>query len=150
MAANIIATASVEINAPASQVWDALINPELIEKYLFGTKAISQWKVGSPIEYTGEWEGKTYHDKGTILQMLPEKLFQHTYFSSMSGLPDLPENYANVSYELDEESGKTRLTVKQENVQSEEAKEHSEKNWKMVLNTLKELLERKNVKIPAG
>jgi uncharacterized protein YndB with AHSA1/START domain len=146
MSANIIATSTVEINAPASSVWDALTNPEMIEKYLFGTKAKSEWKVGSPIEYSGEYEGKSYHDKGEILQMLPEKLFQHTYFSSMSGLEDKPENYANVSYELDEENGKTKLTVRQENVQSEEAKVHSEKNWKTVLNTLKELLERKKVR----
>jgi len=38
---------SITINAPAAKVWDALINPELIKQYLFGTEAISDWEVGS-------------------------------------------------------------------------------------------------------
>ena len=31
---------SVFINAPVEKVWDALVNPELIKKYLFGTTEI--------------------------------------------------------------------------------------------------------------
>ncbi|HHB51488.1 MAG TPA: SRPBCC domain-containing protein, partial [Saprospiraceae bacterium] len=30
---------SITINATAEQVWDALVNPEKIKKYLFGTEA---------------------------------------------------------------------------------------------------------------
>jgi uncharacterized protein YndB with AHSA1/START domain len=143
MSQNLIAKATTTIKAPASKVWEALTKPELIKQYLFGTEAVSAWKVGSPIEFRGVWDGKPYKDKGTILQMQPEKLFQHTYFSSFSGMKDSPENYANVSYELAEEDGQTNVTVRQENIQDEKVKEHSEQNWTMVLKGLKELLERK-------
>ena len=142
MATNLIAKASTNISAPASRVWDALTNPDVIRQYFFGTQAVSDWKEGSSLEFKGEWEGKKYVDKGVILKSEPEKLFQYTYLSSFSNLPDLPENYANITYELYEEDGETELTVKQENVASEEVRKHSEQNWATVLKNLKDLLEK--------
>lgn len=142
MSANFIAKASTTISAPASRVWEALTNPELIKQYFFGTRAVSDWKEGSTLEFKGVWEGKEYLDKGVILKSQPEKLFQYTYYSSFSNLPDAPENYANISYELHEQDGQTTLTVKQENVANEEARKHSEQNWMHVLEGLKALLER--------
>jgi|SRR5687767_9276683 len=141
MSANLIAKASTNISAPASRVWDALTNPDIIKQYFFGTQAISDWKEGSSLEFKGEWDGKKYVDKGVILKSEPEKLFQYTYLSSFSNLPDLPENYANITYELLEEDGETTLTVKQENVANEEVRKHSEQNWENVLKALKDLLE---------
>jgi hypothetical protein len=57
-------------------------------------------------------------------------------------LPDEPENYATVAYELLEEDGQTMLTVKQENIANEEARQSSERNWRQVLQSLKDLLEK--------
>jgi uncharacterized protein YndB with AHSA1/START domain len=145
MSANLIAKAAITIQAPASKVWEALTTPELIKQYFFGTNAVSEWKEGSSLEFKGEWEGRSYADKGTILKMVPEKLFQYSYFSPLSGLEDAPENYANIIYELDEENGQTTLSVKQENLADEKIREQSEKNWNTVLNNLKELLEKEPV-----
>ncbi len=142
MSVNLIAKSSTTISAPASRVWEALTKPEMIKQYFFGTQAISDWKVGSPLQFKGVWEGKEYTDKGIIVKSEPNKLFQYTYLSSFSGLADLPENYANISYELFEDSGQTTLTVKQENIENEEVREHSEKNWAFVLKNLKEFLEK--------
>jgi uncharacterized protein YndB with AHSA1/START domain len=142
MSANLIAKASTNISAPASRVWDALTNPDIIKQYFFGTQAVSDWKEGSSLEFKGEWDGKKYVDKGVILKSEPEKLFQYTYLSSFSNLPDLPENYANITYELLEDDGETTLTVKQENVANEEVRKHSEQNWENVLKALKDLLEK--------
>jgi uncharacterized protein YndB with AHSA1/START domain len=138
---NLIAKATTTISAPASKVWDALTNPKMIKQYFFGTDAISDWKEGSTLEFKGTWDGKEYIDKGVILKSDPPRLFQYTYFSSFSNLPDEPENYANVSYELLEDNGETTLNVKQENVANEEARRQSEDNWAMVLKDLKALLE---------
>lgn len=136
-----IATSSVTINAPVSKVWDALVNPEMIKQYLFGTKAESDWKVGSLITYTGAWEGKTYQDRGIILALEPNKLLKSTYWSSMTGKPDVPENYQIVTYTLESKGEETTLTVTQENVASEVDRDHSGENWHMVLGTIKKLLE---------
>ncbi len=136
-----IAKAEITINTPASKVWDALTKPDLIKQYLFGTEVATDWQVGSPITYKGTWEGKTYEDKGKILQIEPGKLLVSTYWSSFLGVPDIPENYQTVRYELSAESDGTRLTITQDNNDTQEAAAHSEQNWKMVLDGIKKLLE---------
>src|SRR3954452_17529715 len=128
----LIVNATVIINASKEKVWDALTNPDKIKQYFFGTNAVSDWKKGSSLKFTGEWEGKKYEDKGTILDTEPGKLFRYTYWSSMGKLEDKPENYATVTYELVPSSSETVLTVTQDHVSSQEAKEHSEQNWNYV------------------
>jgi uncharacterized protein YndB with AHSA1/START domain len=136
-----VARQSISIHADAARVWEALTSPKLITQYLFGTQVTTDWKVGSPITYRGVWEGKPYEDKGKILQVEPGKLLVSSYWSAMSGQPDLPENYQTVRYELSPEDGGTRLTVIQDNNDTQESADHSAQNWKMVLEGLKKVVE---------
>ncbi len=142
----LIAKATIIINAPMSRVWDALTKPDLIKQYLFGTEVTSNWQVGSPIAYKGIWEGKTYEDKGKVLQVEPGRLLVSTFWSSLSGLLDVSENYKTVRYELSAEGGGTRLTITQDNNDTQEDASHSEQNWKMVLDGMKDLLEGRKAK----
>lgn len=139
---NVSAKVSTVINAPVSSVWEALTKPELIKQYFFGTTTITDWKVGGPIKFKGEWEGKSYEDKGTVLKFEPNKMLQYDYWSSMSGIEDKPENYVTITYFVSGEKNKTTLTISQENIANEKMKEHSEQNWKKVLNNLKDFIER--------
>jgi uncharacterized protein YndB with AHSA1/START domain len=136
------AAASVTINARAERVWEALTNPSLIKEYLFGTEAISDWKAGSPITYRGVWEGKPYEDKGTVLKAVPNRLLQTTFWSSLSGLVDAPENYNTITYQLSENGGQTTLSLRQENNPTREAADHWAGNWTKVLQAMKQLLEK--------
>ena len=136
-----LAKKSIVVNAPAARVWQALTRPELVKQYLFGTEMTADWRVGGAITYRGQWEGKPYQDKGSVLAFEPEKRLRSTYFSSLSGLEDKPENYNTVTYELAEAKGRTTLTVTQDNNPSPESAEHSAKNWAMVLEGLKKLVE---------
>ena len=142
MKSNITGKADIVINVPPSKVWEALTTPSIIKQYFFGTDAISDWKVGSPLIFKGEWQGKHYEDKGTILEVISQKLFKYSYWSSMSGTEDKPENYVNVTYELLENNNATTLTITQENIPDEKTKEHSEENWRKVIGDLKKLLEK--------
>lgn len=137
---NLIAKVEVIVNAPVAKVWEALTDPKIIKQYLFETVVTTDWKVGSPIIWKGVWQGKPYEDKGKILQIIPEKLLETTYWSGMAGLPDKPENYKKVRYVLNEEGGITKLILTQDNNSTEEDKNHSEQNWKIVLDGLKKLL----------
>ena len=141
MAKEYIAKASIIINMPTEKVWEALTTPEMIRQYLFGTQVTTDWQVGSSITYRGEWQGKAYEDKGKILQVEPQKLLVSTYWSSLSGLADIPENYNTVRYELSAEGSRTQLTIIQDNNATQEDASHSEQNWKMVLDGIKNLLE---------
>ena len=135
------AEVSVTINAPAEKVWKALTSPILIKKYLMGTHVTSDWKVGSPIIYDGEYQGKTYRDKGIIKKIEPEKILQSTYWSSVGGKEDKPQNYNLVTYRLSNDKGKTIVRLSQDNIHSQKEKEHSTDFWKAILEKLKQVVE---------
>ncbi len=138
---NLIAKAETDLDAPKSRVWDALVDPKAIKQYMFGTNVSSDFKKGSPITWKGEWQGKAYEDKGTIVDIEPGKRLRYTHFSPLAGLPDKPENYHNVTIELAGDADRTHVVLAQDNNADEKAKEHSEKNWKMMLDGLKKYLE---------
>jgi len=76
-----VATASTTIHAPASAVWDALVNREKIKQYMFGTDVVSDWKEGSPIVWKGEWKGRPFEDKGRVERVTPERLLEYTHIN---------------------------------------------------------------------
>ncbi len=138
---NLIARASVTVNAPKAKVWNALVSPKAIKQYMFGTNVVSDWREGSPITWSGEWQGKPYEDKGVILQLKPERTVQYSHFSPLSGLSDKRENYHTVTIELWGEGNQTRVSLAQDKNPTEQARDHSEKNWEMMLIALKKFLE---------
>ena len=78
-----VATAETDIDAPRSQVWRALTDPDEIQKYMFGSKVETDWKPGSPITWKGEYDGKKYEDKGEILEVEHERRLKLTHFSAL-------------------------------------------------------------------
>ena len=137
-------TAKVQrtIHAPAGKVWDGLTKPELVKQYFFGTDLVTDWKVGSPVYFRGEWEGKPYEDKGTVLRFEPGKLLEYDYLSSWSQVEDKPENYQQIIYSLKPKGDGTILTIIQKNIPGEESQKHSAKNWAGLLKALKALMEK--------
>jgi len=138
----LVAKASVKIKAPVNRVWNALINPALIKQYMFGTEVLSDWKNGSTIIWKGVWKEKAYEDKGVILTIEPEKKLQYSHFSPLAGLPDVPENYHTLTYELSKEENEIIVTLSQDNNENEKAQKHSEEMWQNLLDGLKNVLEK--------
>ena len=132
---------NILIEAPVSRVWQALTDPAIIKEYLFGTQTVTDWKKGSEITWSGIYEGKPYQDKGTIVEIIPEKKLHTTHYSPLSGKEDKPENYHDVIYELAPEKGYTRIHLTQDNVNSEKELEHLEENWNIVLEGMKKVVE---------
>ncbi len=137
-----VATAEVDISASPQQVWDALTDPGKIEKYFFGSKVETDWHPGSAITWKGEFNGQTYEDKGSVVEVWPERRLHLTHFSPLSGAPDKPENYHEIVYELEPSEGTTHVTLTQDNNASPEEADHSAENWQTMLTGLKELVER--------
>jgi uncharacterized protein YndB with AHSA1/START domain len=133
---------AVTIDASRATVWDALTNPAMVKEYMHGTNLSTDWKVGSPITWKGEWKGQSYEDKGTVLAFEPERLLAYTHWSPMGGSADTPENYHTVTYELSEAGGTTTLTLTQDNNATQaEADSMAENSWGPVLQGLKETAE---------
>jgi len=104
----------LELDASISDVWEALTNPSITEKYMFGSRVETDWKVGSPIIWKGTVGGKeVVHLRGEIEEIEPGKMVRYSCFSPASGEEDEPENYTHVTYELSETGGKTLLNVSQ-------------------------------------
>lgn len=133
---------SITINAPIEKVWHALTTPELVKQWFFGVNTKTDWRIGSPIVHTGEYQGKSYEDRGTIEKFDPPYVLAHSHWSPVSGLSDRPENYQHVTYTLTPRGIGMELTVYEVNLPSEEGKAISEKSWPMVLKSLKELVEK--------
>ena len=129
------------IHASRERVWQGLTDPKLVKQYFFGTNLETTWNVGAPLAFRGEWEGKAYEDRGTVLAFEPGLSLSYDYWSSFSGKPDTPETRQIVRYELTEEGAAVRLTVTQSNVDTQERAEHSAKNWETVFGGLKKLVE---------
>ena len=141
MPENLIASAKVTISAPMARVWDALVNPAVIKRYMFGATVVSDWTPGSPIAWKGEWKGKPFEDKGRILEVRPEQLLKYSHFSPLSGAADRPENYHNVTIALAPQADDVRVELTQDHNDSERARAESEKNWAAMLEGLKKTVE---------
>ena len=134
------ATFTKTIHAPIQSVWDAWTKPELLKQFFFGTDMETDWRVGGPIYFRGSWDGKSYEDKGTVLSWNPMKDFSYDYWSSMSGTPDVPENYMTISFHFEEVSDGTQMTLVQSNVASQKQADDSTGNWSMVTDLLEKFL----------
>jgi uncharacterized protein YndB with AHSA1/START domain len=138
----LIAKVSTTVKAPVEMVWEALVNPGIIKQYMFGAEVVSNWEEGASILWRGDWQGKKYEDKGTILKLKPPRLLQYSHFSPLSGLPDIPENYHTVTIDLSPDQNGTLVTLAQDNNPDEDSRQHSEQNWAMMLSSLKRVVEK--------
>jgi len=137
------AVKTVTIHATKREVWDALTNPEKVKQYMHGTEMSTDWKEGSPIFWRGEWKGRPYEDKGTVLAVEPQKLLRYTHWSPMGGSEDKPENYHTVTCVLVGGDGETTLTLTQDNnATQEEAEKMANQNWGPVMEGVKAVAEK--------
>ena len=133
---------SKTIDAPAEEVWDALTSPAKLKSFFFGSDVVSDWKVGAPIRFRGEYEGKPYEDKGEIRSFEPEKRLAFSHYSPRSGAPDTPDSYNLVAFDLKPRGDKTEVTLSQGRLngapKAEDLKQKDQfaKNWTMVLDGL--------------
>jgi uncharacterized protein YndB with AHSA1/START domain len=91
---------NITINAPVSDVWDALVNPEKTKKYMYGCETVSDWEKGSELLWKGMHEGKEMvFVKGDILEIQPGKLLKYTAIDPNSTIDDTSEKPITVTYE---------------------------------------------------
>jgi uncharacterized protein YndB with AHSA1/START domain len=136
-----VATAETDIQAAPSQVWQALTDPERIKEWMFGSLVETDWQPGSPITWSGEFQGKSYQDKGEVLAFEPERLLRVTHFSPLTGGEDVPENYHAVEYRLEPRGTGTHLTISNDNNGSQQEADHATETWSTMLSGLKKYVE---------
>lgn len=141
MTQSFVATKSITINAGPDRIWEALTTPEQVKQYMFGAEVVTDWVKGGPIVYRGVWDGKPFEDKGVVLDIDPPVYLRTSYYSPLSGKPDTPENYAEVTYRVSRQRKASQLTVTQSNIPTAEGQAQSETNWAMTLDAIKAMIE---------
>jgi uncharacterized protein YndB with AHSA1/START domain len=138
---------AVNIKAPTSQVWHILTTPELMKKWMISEdieiNVSTDWKVGSPMVIRGNMNGNNFKNNGTVLQFEPEKTLEYSHLSSMSRLPDRPENYSIVGFTLNPTEDQTILTLTLSNFPTESIYKHLAFYWNVTLEVLKKMIEKK-------
>ena len=136
-----VAESSATIEAPPGRVWEVITDPAATKEFMFGAELATDWSVGGPITWRGSWEGKEYEDKGVILDVEPSRRLVYTHFSPLGGQEDKPENYHTLTWTLQDQGGRTLLTLAQDNNPTAEAAEHSQGMWDRLVADVKRLSE---------
>ncbi|MEO0583290.1 MAG: SRPBCC domain-containing protein [Bacteroidota bacterium] len=136
---------TVEFKARKEQVWDLLTNPEMTKQYMFGCEVLSEWTIGSPIIWKGKTEDgqEIIYVKGAITAIEKGESVSFTMLDPNMGMEDIPENYADLTYEVAKsESGTTfRLTQDFEGTaKAEKRYEESLGGWDMIIDLMKKLV----------
>lgn len=138
----LISKSSIDINASPPRVWEALIKPEIVKEYFFGAVIVTDWKVGNPITFKGEFNGNKYEEKGVLLNVDPNGQLQYSHWSNFDGLPDELENYRTWTFDLNEKNGTTQLSITEDNLPTEKQKKRSDEFWSEALLKIKRLVEK--------
>src|ERR1700738_1079403 len=101
-AKTLIAKSSIQINNTIDEAWKALVDPEIVEKYMLGSQQLSDRRKGSSIIWKKDFNGRLFVDRGEILEIIPPTSLKYTHYSPASGNPDAPENYQTVLVALKE------------------------------------------------
>ena len=135
---------SIVIEAPVTAVWNVLTDPGLMKQWMaepeLELKIITDWKIGSPIITKG-FHHLQFENKGTVLQFEPYRTLHYNYLSSISRLPDKPENYTGVEFSLSPLQDKTFLKVTVSNFPTETIYKHVDFYWRGTVVKLKKLVE---------
>ena len=121
--------------------WALLVDPARLGRLYWDSTVESDFTPGHPIVWKGTWEGRPFEDRGTILQATPPGRLQYSHWSPSMGA-DTEENRNLLTWELAQEGGRVRVTFRHENIATKELKDHSEPMWKMLLDRMKDLLEK--------
>lgn len=135
------------LQATPAQVWDALINPDKIARYLFGAQVQTSWEEGSSIDFLMHQDGvaiRIVH--GTIIKVVEQQVLEHTLFpSTWEGMEDILSNHLHIRYELKATDEGTHLSISQfdftQVAEGSKRYEDTVSGWKAMLPLLQEVAE---------
>ncbi len=132
---------TIEIDAPADRVWDALVNPAKVKLWQYGSDVVTSWESGTPIRFITPWGGKIFEQWGAVLEFIPCKTLKYSLFAPRPGLNDSPENYFYMTYLLEEGDEGTKLSIIQDDPRPQIQTAQDDDGENAILKGLKELVE---------
>lgn len=137
-------TCSVRIHARPESVWAALTEPAQMIRWMgdpeMRLEVETDWLPGSPVIIRG-FHHVLFENRGTVLTAEKNRRLEYTHLSSVSRLPDIPENQTVFSFLLTPEKEHTTLVLSLRNFPTESIRKHLEFYWLATLEILKEIIE---------
>ena len=125
------------IETTADKLWHALTDGDFTERYWFGHRIASDWKVGSPYGFTNQ--GKTMVD-GKVLVCEPPRRLAYTWNNRKEEAKG--EGTSRVTFDLEPRGTVIKLTVTHDDL-GEDGKTFRaiSGGWPLVIASLKSMLE---------
>jgi uncharacterized protein YndB with AHSA1/START domain len=138
---------TILIHASAPAVWKVLTDPRCIEQWISddAIRVDLEPETGGTITMNGDFHAFPLENKGTVLAE-PNERFAYTFWSNLTQLPDVPENYFTIAFRLSTTADSTELELLQTNLINDVILKHWELYWNVTLELVKGMAE----KIQAG
>jgi len=136
---------SLTIHTSAATLWAALTTPESMKHWMtepgLEIDVTTTWQINTPITMSGHIHDIPFTNHGVVRQFIPELLLEYSHLSSLSNLPDLPENYVCLTFKITSFNNHTTLTLTINNAPTESIYKHLELYWNATLPILKNFSE---------
>ena len=125
------------IETTAEKLWHALTDGDFTERYWFGHRVASDWKLGSPYRFTKQGVGT---NEGKVLISEPPKRLAYTWDPCAADAKR--ERTSRVTFDLEPRGNVIKLTVTHDNLdEGGKTLRDISSGWPMVIASLKSLLE---------
>ncbi len=128
----------IYIKTTPEQLWEAITDSEMRQKYTFGVGVDSDWSPGSPYRAVHPGAGIAISEGENLEVDPPRRLVQS--FNALWGDDVKSEGTSRVTWEIEQVEDSCRLTVTHDQLR-EGANEQLFGGWPMILSGLKTLLE---------
>ena len=135
---------SVAIAATPADVWRALTEPALMRRWMgepeMQIEIDTDWTVGGPFVVRG-FHHVRFEGRGTLRTFEPERALEYTQLSSVSRLPNVPENHSVIGFTLAPQGDGTSLTLTLRDFPTHTIYKHLDFYWRTTLEILKQFVE---------
>ena len=125
------------IETTPEKLWNALTDSEFHERYWFGHRAVSDWKLGSLYQFTKQGKPSV---EGTVLISEPPKKLAYTWDPCSADAKR--ERTSRVTFDIEPHGTVVKLTVTHDDLdEGGKTLRDISGGWPMVIASLKSLLE---------
>jgi uncharacterized protein YndB with AHSA1/START domain len=133
------------LNALTATVWQVLTDPVHMLQWM-GDETMNlaidtDWIPSRKMMIRGTHH-QPFENKGIVLECIPEQQLSYTHLSSLSRLPDEPENYTRLDFYLEPDGVQTKLKLEISNFPTESIQKHLEFYWRTTMIKIKRYAER--------
>lgn len=135
-------SSSIIINEKSSAIWNKIVDPASIQKWLNGAIVDTTWQLNSRVEFKFVEEPKPRFDWGKIIEILENERLVLNLWSKDYGNDDVADPYKVITYDLKYlGNNQTRLSLTVASFDTPEEVEERKHIVEKILNTIKTLVE---------